>query len=87
MLAVSDHMLIPQVIKHVIQEDLFHDPPGYRSAKTYLRFAGPCAFLLLTHCEIETTALYLPTSPFFNHMLSLQVFLSDHDRFYPCASH
>ena len=24
-LAVSDHMLIPHVIEHVIQEDLFHD--------------------------------------------------------------
>ena len=26
-LAVSDHMLIPDVIKHVVQEDLSHDLP------------------------------------------------------------
>ena len=30
MLAVSDHTLIPHVIKHVVQEDLFHDLPRYR---------------------------------------------------------
>ena len=30
MLAVSDHMLIPHVIEHVIQEDLFHDLPRHR---------------------------------------------------------
>ena len=34
MLAVSDHMLIPHVIKHVIQEDPFHDLPRYRG-ETY----------------------------------------------------
>ena len=30
MLAVSDHMLIPHVIKQVVQEDLFHDLPRHR---------------------------------------------------------
>ena len=30
MLAVSDHTLIPHVIKHVIQDDLFHDLPRHR---------------------------------------------------------
>ena len=30
MLAVSDHTLIPHVIKHVIQKDLFHDLPRHR---------------------------------------------------------
>jgi len=29
-LAASDHTLIPHVIKHVIQEDMFHDFPRYR---------------------------------------------------------
>ena len=30
MLAVSDHTLIPHVIEHVIQEDLFHNLPRHR---------------------------------------------------------
>ena len=29
-LAVLDHTLIPHVIKHVIQENLFHDLPRHR---------------------------------------------------------
>ena len=28
--AVSGHTLIPHVIKHVVQEDLFHDFPRHR---------------------------------------------------------
>ena len=30
LLAVSDHTLIPHVIEHVVQEDLFHDLPRHR---------------------------------------------------------
>ena len=36
MQAVSDHMHIPHVIKHVIQEDLFHDLPRYRGVMVLL---------------------------------------------------
>ena len=54
MLAVSDHMLIPHVIEHVIQEDLFHDLPRYRG-ETHQPVVPSVLFAPFLINEIEIT--------------------------------